>query len=154
MKIMALDCFNPQDCANIVERINSLQPNTQRLWGKMTVAQMLKHCSIPYHQIFDPHFPKAPLMMRLLLKWFYKQSMVNTTPYKQNLRTAPVFVVKDEPDFELHKTALIDNVLKVCQLGSEAFEMKPQITLGPLTAKEWSNMLYKHLDHHLRQFGA
>jgi hypothetical protein len=63
-------------------------------------------------------------------------------------------VVKDEPDFELHKTALIDNVLKVCQLGSEAFEMKPQITLGPLTAKEWSNMLYKHLDHHLRQFGA
>jgi len=26
--------------------------------------------------------------------------------------------------------------------------------LGKLTAVEWSNMLYKHLDHHLRQFGV
>ena len=92
--------------------------------------------------------------MRLLLKWFYKKSMVDTTPYKQNLPTAPSFVVKDEPDFDTHKQALIDNILKVCDMGAAAFENKAQVTLGPLTSTEWSNMLYKHLDHHLRQFGA
>lgn len=149
-----MNCFNPQDCAMIIDRINSLNKNSQRIWGKMTVAQMLKHCSVPYHQIFDPSFPKAPAIMRLLLKWFYKKSMVDTTPYKQNLPTAPSFVVKDEPDFETHKQALIDNILKVCDMGAAAFENKAQVTLGPLTSTEWSNMLYKHLDHHLRQFGA
>ena len=149
-----MNCFNPQDCAQIIHRINSLQANSQRIWGKMTVAQMLKHCSVPYHQIFDTAFPKAPAIMRLLLKWFYKKSMVDITPYKQNLPTAPSFVVKDEPDFDTHKQALIDNILKVCDMGATAFENKAQVTLGPLTSTEWSNMLYKHLDHHLRQFGA
>lgn len=151
---MSNNCFSTQDCNTIIQRINALQPNTQRLWGKMSVAQMLKHCSIPYHQIFDPNFPKPPAMMRLLLKWFYKKSMVDTTPYKQNLPTAPSFIIQDEPDFEANKQALIDNILKVCAMGSEAFENRKQVTLGALSSTEWSNMLYKHLDHHLRQFGV
>ena len=80
--------------------------------------------------------------------------MVNDIPYKQSIPTSPVFIISGERDFEAEKKKLIGNIQRVQQLGREAFEGKENSSFGKLTAQEWNNMLAKHLNHHLQQFGV
>jgi hypothetical protein len=50
-----------------------------------------------------------------------------------------------------------DQMLAHCSIGLEtAIGTKyfPQLLFGKLMPTEWSSLQYKHLDHHLAQFGA
>ena len=39
--------FDAADCKALLERIDNLQDGAPGQWGKMTVAQMLRHCQQP-----------------------------------------------------------------------------------------------------------
>lgn len=69
-------------------------------------------------------------------------------------QTAPAFIIRDERTFELEKQRLIDFIRKTSSLGTTHFEGRESLSFGVLTSREWSNMFYKHLDHHLGQFGV
>ncbi len=146
--------FAPQTITDLLARIDKLTPATQPLWGKMDVAQMLAHNNVG----FDLTYGKIPVsynwLQRLLLKLFVKDTVVGKTPYKKNGRTAPVFIVADERDFAAEKETLIANLNRVHNDGAEAFEGRESPSFGKMTAQEWSNQVWKHLDHHLRQFGV
>lgn len=47
-------------------------------------------------------------MPRMLLGWMMKKKLYNNEPCKQNLPTAPHFIIKDERDFEKEKIELIN----------------------------------------------
>jgi hypothetical protein len=148
------DVFAPTDTAEIIHRINQLTPDAQPLWGKMNVSQMLAHCNVSYELVYDNKHPKPNPVMRFILKTLVKNKVVSETPYKQSGPTAPVFKIKGDKDFELEKSRLISYINKTQQLGSAHFEGKESNSFGFLTAKEWNNMFYKHLNHHLTQFGV
>jgi hypothetical protein len=78
----------------------------------------------------------------------------NEKPYKKNSQTAPEFLVKADKDFNKEKQRLINYINKTQQLGENYFEGKESHSFGKLTSVEWNNMFYKHLDHHLTQFGV
>lgn len=136
----------------LLKRINALNPASQRLWGKMSVAQVLKHLIVPYQDIIEDNH-RTP-RMRWLGKLFFKPIMTNEKPYKKNSPTAKQFIITNEPDFETTRKELTEKMQEVHSRGANYFEGKEHFFIGKLSAKEWSNMLYKHLDHHLRQFGA
>jgi hypothetical protein len=92
--------------------------------------------------------------MRFLLKSFVKKGVVNEVPYKKNLPTAPVFRIKSGKDFAEEKTRLIAFLQQTQALGAAHFEGKDSLSFGPMTATDWNNQFYKHLDHHLQQFGV
>jgi hypothetical protein len=92
--------------------------------------------------------------MRWMLKKVVKPGVVNEKPYKQSLRTAPAFVMVGEKEFEAERSRLIGYVQRTQQLGAKHFDGKESLSFGPLTITEWNNMFYKHLDHHLSQFGV
>lgn len=147
--------FDAATCENIIQRINNLTPNKERLWGTMSVDQMLAHCNVPYAYTFMPEQFKQPnFLMKWMLKNFVKKMVVSENPYKQNERTSPNFIISNARDFEKEKAILIKNIEKVKDLGATHFEGKENFSFGKMTAQEWSNMYYKHLDHHLRQFGV
>ena len=149
------DVYSAKDAQIYIDRINKLTPETQRKWGKMTVDQVLAHMNVPYSFIFEPEKQKKPGMIaKFLLKNFVKPKVVNDIPYKQNIPTSPVFIISDVRNFEEEKKKLIGNIQRVQQLGREAFEGKENSSFGILTAQEWNNMLAKHLNHHLQQFGV
>ena len=75
-------------------------------------------------------------------------------PYKHSERTAPAFLVSNDKDFEVEKKRLTDHLRQTQELGESHFENKESHSFGRLTKTEWNNMLYKHIDHHLRQFGV
>ena len=92
--------------------------------------------------------------MKFILKLLVKDTVVSEKPYKHNTRTAPAFLMTDEKDFEAEKTRLIDHLNKTLQLGESHFDGKESHSFGKLSATEWNNMFWKHLDHHLSQFGV
>jgi hypothetical protein len=137
-----------------IDRINKLTPETQPLWGKMSVAQMLAHCCVTYELVYENKHKKPGLFMKLILKLIVKDQVVTEKPYKQNLRTGPDFLIVDPKVFETEKTRLINYLNKTTELGANHFEGKVSHSFGPLSSTEWNNMFYKHLDHHLNQFGV
>ncbi|MCR9082275.1 DUF1569 domain-containing protein [Algoriphagus sp. NF] len=146
--------FDPSTTSELIARIESLKPDSQPLWGKMSVDQMLAHCSVAYEMAYTDKHPKPNALMRFLLKTFVKSGVVNEKPYPKNARTAPVFIIADRRDFEKEKNQLIDYLKKTQELGAQHFEGKESPSFGPMTAQEWNNLFYKHLDHHLTQFGV
>ncbi len=152
---MALpNIYTTQGTEELIARINQLSPISQRRWGKMNVSQMLAHCCVPYEQLLGERNDAPNAMIKLMMKLFFKGTMTNEIPYKPNLPTAPSFIIVDQRDFEKEKQRLIAYVRKPLELGEAHFENKYQLTLGKLNATQWNNMLWKHLDHHLRQFGV
>lgn len=146
--------FKKEVAEGVIDRINSLTPSSQPLWGKMSVAQMLAHCCVAYEMVYTDKHPKPGFFMGFILKSFLKKGVVNNKPYAKNLKTAPAFLVSNDKDFEEEKTRLIDYIRETQVLGSYIFDGKMSHSFGPLSDYEWNNMFYKHLDHHLKQFGV
>jgi hypothetical protein len=140
--------------AELTRRIDQLNPQSQAIWGKMNVGQMLSHCAVPYEQILGTNTAQPPLFMRIILKLFLKNSMVNEVPYKQNLPTAPSFIRTEQYDVDKEKERLINLIKTIQEMGAEKLAATPSLSLGMLSATEWNNLLYKHIDHHLQQFGV
>jgi transcriptional/translational regulatory protein YebC/TACO1 len=61
---------------------------------------------------------------------------------------------KDEKNFEAEKVRLIEYINRALESGADYFDNLESHSFGRLNKNEWNNMFYKHLDHHLRQFGA
>jgi len=152
---MALpNIFSKPVIEQIIERINRLTPTTQGKWGKMSVDQMLAHCNVSYELIYDDIHPKPNFLMKFILKTFVKRVVTNEVSYKQNSSTAPEFIMKGDKDFEAERKRLIGYITKTQQLCESHFDGKESHSFGAMNKTEWNNMFYKHLNHHLTQFGV
>lgn len=150
---MALpNVFDKSDVAQILSRIDELTPDSKGLWGKMGVAEMLAHLNVMYELVYENKHPEPNFLIKWVMRNFVKKHIVNEIPYQANIGTAPYFIIKDTRDFETEKKRLKDFILRTQELGEIHFAGKVSHAFGTLTATEWNNMFYKHLDHHLRQF--
>ena len=148
------DIFNLKETNIVIDRINKLDAYAKPLWGKMSVDKMLAHCNVTYEMIFETKHPKPNAFKKFMLKAIVKPYVVGEKPYKKNSRTAPDFIVSDSKNFLEEKVRLVDYLKKTQSLGRTYFDNKPSHSFGKLTANEWNNLFYKHLDHHLKQFGV
>lgn len=152
---MALPNIFKKDASDaIIQRINQLTSTSQPNWGKMSVAQMLAHCCVTYEMVYEDKHPKPNFFMGFILKMFVKKTVTNEVPYKHNSATAPQFLIKETKNFDAEKARLIAFINKTQQMGENYFDGKESNSFGNLNKTEWNNMFYKHLDHHLRQFGV
>jgi len=146
--------FDKNISDGVIERINHLTVESKPKWGTMLVDQMLAHCCVTYEFVFDNKHPKPNGVKKWILKTFVKNIVVSEKPYKKSGRTAPEFIIKDKKNFESEKNRLIAYITKTQKLGGTFFDNKESHSFGKLTKTEWNNMFYKHLDHHLNQFGV
>jgi hypothetical protein len=146
--------FEKSVADELITRIDRLTPTTKAHWGKMNVAQMLAHCNVTYEMIYDNKHPKPGAFKRFMLKAFVKNVVVNDKPYKKDSQTGPQFIVKGSRDFMTEKNRLKDYIRRTQELGETGFIGRESLSFGKLSTDEWNNMMYKHLDHHLSQFGV
>ena len=151
---MVKNIFDKSVSDEIVSRIDKLKSDNMPLWGKMSVDKMLAHCCVTYEMVYTDIHPKPNVFMRFVLRNLVKNTVVNDIDYKKNSSTAPAFVIKDDKNFEFEKSRLKDFILKTQSLGAVHFEGKESHSFGNLSSLEWNNMFYKHLNHHLGQFGV
>ncbi|GIV32799.1 MAG: hypothetical protein KatS3mg031_0334 [Chitinophagales bacterium] len=147
---------NPAALSELLERINRLQPSSQPLWGKMTVHEMICHVSDPFRDVLKIRNiqPVTPFFLRPLLKWI----LLNKKPFGKNAPTVKPYLQSHKgggtkpKNFENDKTALKDLVIKFSELDDH-FVLGPHAALGKLSRDQAGLLMWKHLDHHLRQFG-
>lgn len=146
--------FRREVTDELIQRIHSLTPGTEPRWGKMNVAQMLAHCCVPYELVYESHHAQPGPLRRFFLRLLVKPGVTNEKPYPKSSFTAPAFKVPAQQDFQLQRGRLVGYVVRTCDLGPEYFAGRKYPSFGVLTQTEWNNLFYKHLDHHLNQFGA
>jgi hypothetical protein len=152
---MALpNIFSKEVADHTINRIINLSADTNAQWGKMSVDQMLAHCNVTYEMAFEDKHKKPNAFVKFILKMLVKNNVVNEVEYKQNGSTAPQFIIKDRKNFEVEQKRLISYIEKTQALGENHFDNKESHSFGNLTKDEWNNMFYKHLNHHLSQFGV
>ncbi|HUS03789.1 MAG TPA: DUF1569 domain-containing protein [Chitinophagaceae bacterium] len=145
--------FEPGVTREMVDRINRLAADTKPLWGKMRVEQMLAHMQSPLRVALGEEKLMKGLMGFLFGK-IAKKQLVTEAPFKKNLPTAPSFIIKEEKNFEEEKSRVIDLVQRFSTEPKEKLDTRVHPFFGKLSADEWNILHWKHLDHHLRQFGV
>lgn len=146
--------FSKEISEQVIDRINCLNATSKANWGKMNVAQMLAHCNVTYEMVYENIHPKPNAFLKFILKMLVKNKVVTETPYPKNGKTAPAFIITEGKDFENEKKRLINYITKTQEFGGNHFDKKESHSFGILSKTEWNNMFYKHLDHHLKQFGV
>jgi len=142
--------FDPVVKQDILGRINKLTSQSQRKWGKMDVAQMLAHCQMPLGVATGDHKLKGSFFLRLIGPLF-KSQLYNDKPFKRDLPTDISFKIADTRDFEKEKQKLIS---MIDHFSETSISGEPHPFFGKLTKAQWSRGTWKHLDHHLAQFGV
>ncbi len=146
--------FDPKTTEETFKRLEKITYVSKPQWGKMNSAQMLAHLNVAYDLAYDKIQVKNSGFKKFILKLLVKPMVVGEKGYKKNSQTAPEFIIADERDFEKEKSKFIDNVKQTEAHGAKYFEGNESKSVGVMTAKEWSNQFYKHIDHHFSQFGV
>jgi len=145
--------FEREVVDEVISRIDKLQPTSQRQWGKMDVAQMMAHCSAAM-DMASGRLNLPRVFIGRLLGPFVKPILTNEKPFSRNSPTDKKLVIADQRDFPREQEQLKQKVRQFHEGGEAKCTRQPHPFFGSLTAQEWSRGMYKHLDHHLRQFGA
>ena len=137
----------------ILSRIDKLQPASPRQWGKMDVAQMLAHCSAAM-DMASGRLNLPRVFIGCFIVTVFKEFYTNEKPFSRNAPTAKELVFSSPQDFAHHQQQLREKVRQFHEGGEAKCTRHPHPFFGSFTPQEWSRGTYKHLDHHLRQFGA
>jgi hypothetical protein len=145
--------YQPADVAALIRRIEQLRQDAPRQWGKMKVAQMLAHCNVSMETAMGQNQIKR-LFIGRILGTLLRPVVLGRKPFARNTPTDKSYIFKDDRVFEEEKAKLIAAVRKFAEGGPAQCTTHPHPFFGSFTPEQWAVFQWKHLDHHLRQFGA
>ena len=138
----------------VQERIAHLRPDSERQWGKMNAGQMLAHCSAWMEMVDGLNNPPRGLIGRVFGSVAKKKVLGGDEPLGRNAPTEKSLIVSDEREFSAEQQRLSKWMDTFAAGGPSGCTTHPHCFFGPMTPMEWAILAYKHVDHHLRQFGV
>lgn len=156
---MLASLADPRERAAIETRLASITPASERRWGRMTAPQMICHLTDAFRASLGertggkPMRP-PPLVGRTLVKW---GALYTPIPWPHGLRTTAT------ADQERGGTPPVEFARDVAELRASmdrfvrelpAISQRTHFIFGTLTPWEWARWGWRHMNHHLRQFGA
>ncbi|MFN0170035.1 MAG: DUF1569 domain-containing protein [Bryobacteraceae bacterium] len=142
--------WDPAARAELLERLDKLTPRHKVRWGSMTATQALLHLADPMRGALGeievqskPGPFRHPLVRHAIIYWM---------PWPKGAPTAPEFIHKEEGDWQQARQALRDTIVRFAARGQTG-SFRPHPAFGAISAKDWGALQWRHLDHHLRQFG-
>lgn len=145
--------YSPQTLQEIESRIGKLTAESKPVWGKMNSAQMLEHCARGLDLATGRANPPRALIGRLIGS-FMKKKFYNDSPWAKNIPTDPSFLVSEFQEFEQAKNRLLTLAKEFSEGGETKCSRHPNPFFGKLTPAQQGLGQYKHLNHHLEQFGV
>ena len=135
----------------LIARINELNGRSTAQWGKMNVYQMLRHCVLCEELYLGKITEKRAFMGRVFGRTGLKNILREDKPFPKNAPTTSTFKVKEETgDIESEKRrwiALIEDYANYSHDFVHWF-------FGKMTKEQVGQFVFKHDDHHLRQFNV
>ena len=146
--------FEKSTAEEVKARVAKLRPDCQRQWGKMDAAQAMAHCAAGLETaVGDLKLPRM-FIGRLLGGFVKGKAIHNEEPLRRNSPTMKALVVADQRKLEVEQRKVTGLIDRFSTAGPKGCTTHPHTFFGSLTPDEWAILMYKHLDHHLRQFGV
>lgn len=151
---MAANFFREADRLPLIARLQQLNAASPRRWGTLTAAGMCWHCRQQLEFLLNP--PAEVKYMNSFLRYQpFRWLAIFVIPWPKGSPTAPSIdtakVNPDLGDLETEKTKLLEAAEAVSKLSD--FRAGHPL-FGMLDRHYWGRLIWKHLDHHLRQFGG
>jgi hypothetical protein len=137
----------------ILTRIEKLSPELKAKWGKMSVEQMLAHVNLTL-QVNWGYLELKPVLMAKFFRGISRRILLGKKPFPKHLPADNKTLAKTLPDFATEKLRVEDAIKMYIEKGPAGLSKNPHNLLGKITPEESAFISYKHLDHHLRQFGV
>jgi hypothetical protein len=134
----------------LIARLEKLSPDSKSLWGKMNVGQMLAHLQMPMGVALGDHKLKGNFFAKIL-GGMIKSKLWEEKPFKKGLPTAPSFKMTGEKEFNAEKASAIEYIRR---FKEENISNLIHPFFGKMTIEQWGKANWKHIDHHLQQFGV
>lgn len=135
---------------NIEQRLARLKPDTPPRWGKFTAPQMVCHLSEAVRMAIGD-LPVKP--RKTPFKHFpLKQIIIYVVPLPRSAPTAPELLAGAPQEWNGEVQRFRDLLRKFAGDSHHRFSDHP--AFGKLSRRGWGVLGYKHIDHHLRQFGV
>ena len=135
----------------LIGRITRLDAATKAQWGKMTLFQMLRHCSLWEEMVLGRKKYGRAFIGRLFGKLALKNVLKDEKPLMRNSPSIPVLIITGEGDVDAEKARWIALIEEHGRFSNPEF-VHP--FFGKMEKAQIGQMVYKHVDHHLRQFNG
>ena len=133
----------------LLERFARLRKDQKPLWGKMDAGQMMAHCTVSL---------RAPMgELKVTEKWtpfrigFLRYLVIYKMPWPKGSPTAVEYIHEGPEDLEKNRKQFIAAMGRFAAHRGKPF--RDHAGFGTLSEKDWGCLTWRHLDHHLRQFG-
>ena len=146
--------FNKETTNSLIERVRHLNDSSERQWGKMTPFQMVRHCVLSEEMYQGETKYKRLFIGKLFGKMALKSTLKDEAPFKKNEPTHSTFKITGSGDIEEVKEKWISLLESYPSKGNGTFNGFVHPFFGPMSKEQIGQMVYKHTDHHLRQFGV
>ena len=145
--------FSEEVACELIARLKMITPEHRQLWGKMNAAQMMAHCSIAMEVARDRKQLKR-MRIGYVLGGLLKKNFYNEKHFARNSPTHPYYIKAGDAEIEKERVELIAHLRAFQAGGPEKCTTQQHTFFGRLTPEQWGIGMYKHADHHLRQFGV
>ena len=145
--------FDPSDRDALMGRLASLDAGATRQWGTMSSAQMLAHLCTAMEDAAGERPGKQSLLGKIVTP-LIRGAVFGEKPFGRNAPTDPTYVVSDAREFETERNRLTRLIERIAEHGAGKTAGRIHPFFGKLSGEQWGVLTHKHIDHHLRQFGA
>ena len=142
--------FDERARAGIVARVEQITADTRPTWGKMNVEMMLAHL-VASMRMASGELQVKPKKLAIRFPPL-RQLLVYWLPWPKGTPTAPELLPAERASVDHCKRELVQLIQVVGERGSHQ-QWPPHPAFGNLGRRGWGVLTWRHLDHHLRQFG-
>lgn len=136
----------------LITRIDLLDANSSAQWGKMNSWQMLKHCTLWEEMVLGKMQYKRVFIGRIFGRIALKNVLKDNSPLAKNSPSIrPLIIQKKNGDIRIQKEKWKSLIGEYARFQNPDF-IHP--FFGKMTKEQIGYIVYKHTDHHLRQFNA
>ena len=142
--------LDPDVERDLTARLQNLSAASRGKWGRMSVSQMLRHLAAALRMSTGDL--EVPPRHGLLRRFPIKQLIVFILPFPKDAPTSPALLSTESLDFEAERSTVRDLLCSFAKRNVAKWPDHP--AFGALSRDEWGILVWKHVDHHLRQFGV
>lgn len=144
--------FQPSACEEVLARLDRLLPESPQKWGRMGAPEVLPHLADGLRQALG-EIPAKPVKSPLAVfpvNWL----LIHVLPWPKGKAKSPGEFLKRKPTRWEADLSECKRLVKAVHLRGPHADWPTSPTFGRISGASWGVLAYRHLDHHLRQFGA
>lgn len=148
---MAHTIWTAADRQSLLRRFERLSPDAQPKWGKLDAPRMVAHVTDTLRWSIG-ELPVAPVKSPIGF-WPVNVLIMFYLPWPKGVPTAPELVERNPSEWKTELDSLrgaIDRFVARDVKGP----WTPHVAFGRINGEQWGRLTYRHLDHHLTQFGV